>query len=86
MLVLCAKQKKLIANSKTVDSDDEQDERLQAILSHACGDSNENELDTERDYILDLAPVRRKKKYNAKNPKNGKLPKKPKTPSKIILK
>jgi hypothetical protein len=44
-------------------------------------------LDTERDHIVDLAPVRRKKKYNnAKIPKNGKLPKKPKTPSKIILK
>jgi hypothetical protein len=86
-LVLCAKQKKNLANSSTVDSNDEQDERLDAVLSHACGDLNENVLDTERDHILDLAPVQCKKKYNnAKNPKNGKLPRKPKTPSKIILK
>jgi hypothetical protein len=86
-LVLCAKQKKVLANASTVDPDDKQDERLDAVLSHACGDLNENMLDTERDHILDLAPVQRKKKYNnAKNPKNGKLPKKPKTPSKIILK
>jgi hypothetical protein len=86
-LVLCAKQNKVLANASTVDSDDEQDERLDAALSHACGDLNENVLDTERDHIVDLAPVQRKKKYNnAKNPKNGKLPNKPKTPSKIILK
>jgi hypothetical protein len=86
-LVLCAKQKKVLANASTVDSDDEQDERLDVVLSHACGDLNENMLDTEHDHILDLAPVQRKKKYNnAKNLKNDKLPKKPKTPSKIILK
>jgi hypothetical protein len=71
----------------TVDSDDERNERLDAVLDHACGDLNENVLDTERDHSLDLAPVQRKKKYNnAKNLKYGKLPKKPKTPSKIILK
>jgi hypothetical protein len=44
-LVLCAKKKKLIANTTTVDSDDEQDERLDAVLHHACGDLNENVLD-----------------------------------------
>jgi hypothetical protein len=72
-LILCGKQKKIIANSSTVDSGDEQDERLEAVLSHACGDLNENVLDTERDHIVDLTPVRRKKKYNnAKNSKNGK--------------
>jgi hypothetical protein len=50
-------------------------------------DLNENVLDTEYDHIVDLAPVRRKKKYNnAKNPKHGKLPKKPKSPYKINLK
>jgi hypothetical protein len=86
-LVLCAKQNKVIHIASPVESDDERDERLDAALNHACGDLNENVLDTERDHILDLAPVPRKKKYsNAKNPKNGKLPKKPKTPSKIILK
>jgi hypothetical protein len=36
-LVLCAKQKKNLANSSTVNSDDERDERLDAVLSHACG-------------------------------------------------
>jgi hypothetical protein len=83
-LVLCAKQNKLVANSSTVDSEDEQDERLKAVLSHACGYLNENVLDMESDHIVDLAPVRRKKKYNnTKNLKNGKLPKKPKTPSKL---
>jgi hypothetical protein len=44
-------------------------------------------LDTENDHIIDLSPVRRKKKHNnAKNLKKGKLPKKPKPPSKINLK
>jgi hypothetical protein len=86
-LVLCAKQNKVLPIASTIDSDDERDERLDVVLNHACGDLNENVLDTERDHILDLAPVQRKKKYNnAKIPKNGKLPKKPKTPSKIILK
>jgi hypothetical protein len=86
-LVLCAKQNKVLPIASPVESDDERDERLDAVLNHACGDLNENVLDTERGHILDLAPVQRKKKYNnAKNPKNGKLPKKPKTPSRIILK
>jgi hypothetical protein len=86
-LVLCAKQNKVIPIASPDEFDDERDERLDAVLNHACGDLNENVLDTERDHILDLAPVQRKKKYgNAKNLKNGKLPKKPKTPSKIILK
>jgi hypothetical protein len=76
-----------IYNTTTVDSDDEQVERLEAVLNHACGDLNENVLDTENDHIMDLAPVGRKKIYiNAKNPKNGKLPNKPKTTSKINLK
>jgi hypothetical protein len=86
-LVLCAKHKKLNPNATTIDFDDEQEERLEAVLNHACGDLNENVLDTENDHIIDLPPVCRKKKYNtAKNPKKGKLPKKPKTPSKINLK
>jgi hypothetical protein len=86
-LVLCAKQNKDIPIASPVESDDERDEMLDAVLNHSCGDLVENVLDTERDDILDLAPVQRKKKYNnAKNPKNGKLPKKLKTPSKIILK
>jgi hypothetical protein len=44
---------------------------LDVVLSHTCGDLNENVLDTERDHILDLAPVQRKKKYN--NAKNLKM-------------
>jgi hypothetical protein len=41
----------------------------------------------EGDQIIDLSPLRRKKKYNnAKNIMKGKLPKKPKTPSKIKIK
>jgi hypothetical protein len=86
-LVLCAKQNKVLPIASPVESDDERDERLDVVLNHACGDLNENVLDTERDHILDLSLVQRKKKFNnAKNPKNGKLPKKPKIPSKIILK
>jgi hypothetical protein len=63
-LVLCAKQKKLIANTTTVDSDDEQEERLEAVLHHTCGDLNENVLDMKNGHTVDLSPVRRKKKYN----------------------
>lgn len=88
-LVLCANQKKNSSKSKApnIDSGDERDDRLEAILSHACGNPNENMLDVENDQILDLSPLRRKKKYNsAKNTKKGKLPKKPKTPSKINIK
>jgi hypothetical protein len=67
-------------------SDDEREERLEEVLSHACGNFNESLLDAENDHILDLSPISRKKKYNnAKNPRKGKLPKKPKTPSKIII-
>jgi len=44
-------------------------------------------LDMENDQIIDLSPLRQKKKYNnAKNTGKGKLPRKPKTPSKIIIK
>ena len=70
-----------------VESDDEREARLDAILSHTCGNLNENMQDVETDLIIDLFPIRRKKKSStAKNPKNGRLPKKPKTPSKIVLK
>ena len=56
-------------------------------FSATRGILNENMQDTENDHIIDLSPVRRKKKYNtAKNPNKGRLPKKLKTPSKIILK
>jgi len=68
-------------------SDDERDARLEAVLSHVCGNLNENLQDLESDHIIDLSPVRRKKRSNAaKNLKNGKIPKKPKTPSKIVIK
>ena len=70
-----------------LDSDDEREARLDAVLSHACGNLNENMQDVETDLIIDHSTVRRKKKSRtAKNPKNGRLPKKPKTPSKIVLK
>ena len=88
-LVLCANQKKNIPKPKfsRVDSDEEREDRLEVVLSHACGSLNKNMLDTENDQIIDLSPLRRKKKYNnAKHIGKGKLPKKPKTPSKIILK
>jgi hypothetical protein len=88
-LVLSANQKKKLPKCKATPlaSDDEREERLEDVLSHACGDLNENALDLENDQILDLSPVRRKKKYNnAKNHFNGKLPKKPKTPSMICRK
>jgi hypothetical protein len=86
-LVLSAKQKKLNSKARTVDSDDEREERLEAVLNHVYGDLNENVLDTEKDHIIDLSPIHRKKKSNnAKNLKNGKLPRKPKPPSNIILK
>ena len=68
-------------------SDDERDARIEAVLSHACGNLNENLQDLELDHIINLSPVRRKKRSNAaKNFKNGKIPKKPKTPSKIVIK
>ena len=60
---------------------------LDVVLSHACGNQNENMQDKETVLIIDLFPVRRKKKSSTvKNSKNGRLPKKPKTPSKIVLK
>jgi len=66
---------------------DEKEDRQEAVLSYVSGNLNENMQDTEVDHIIDLSPVRRKKKSTAaKNLKNGKLPKKPKTPSKIKLK
>jgi hypothetical protein len=88
-LVLCANQKKSLpkCNARTLDSDDEREQRLEDVLSYACGNLNENALEMENDQIIDLSPVRRKKKYNnAKYHIKGKLPKKPKTPSKIIIK
>ena len=81
------KKSKLNSNKLQVESDVEREDRLDAILSHSRGILNENMQDTENDHIIDLSPVRRKKKYNTtKNPNKGRLPKEPKTPSKIILK
>ena len=45
-----------------VESDDEWEARLDAVLSHACGNLNENLQDLESDHIIDLSPVRWKKK------------------------
>ena len=87
-LVLCANQKKGFSksNASNIASDDERENHLDAILSHACGDLNENLLEAENDQIIDLSPLRRRKKYNnAKKIYKGKLPKKPKSPSKIII-
>ena len=70
MLVVLANKKKGNLNSKKllVETDDERDARLEAVLSHACGKLNENLQDLESDHIIDLSPVRRKKRSNtAKN-------------------
>jgi translation initiation factor IF-1 len=68
------------------ESDDEKEARLDAILGHVCGKSNENVRVIENDLILDLSPVDRKKKSSlAKNLKKGKSSKKPKTPTKIVI-
>ena len=86
-LVLGANLKKPKSVGNNFASDDEREERLEAVLDHVCGNLNENVLDAENDQIIHLSPIRRKKKYNnAKNAKHGKLPKKPKTPSKIVIK
>jgi hypothetical protein len=88
-LVLCANGKKGSTKStlSNLESDDERESQIDVILSHNCGNLNENLLEEESDQIIDLSPLRRKKKYNnAKNIMKGKLPKKPKTPSKIIIK
>jgi len=52
------------SNITNLDMDDEREDRLEAVLSHACGDLNENLLDEENDQILDLSPLRRKKKIS----------------------
>ena len=87
-LVLSANQKKGFSktNASNSASEIEREDHLDAILNHACGDLTENLLEAENDQIIDLSPLRRKKKYNnAKNIYKGKLPKKPKSPSKIII-
>jgi hypothetical protein len=43
------------------ESDDEKDARLDAILGHVCGKSNENARVLENDLILDLSQVDRKR-------------------------
>jgi len=88
---LALQASKILDKSKSkfshAESDEEKEDRLEAVLSHVSGNLNENMQDKEVDHIIDLSPVRRKKKSTAaKNPKNGRLPKKPKTPSKIKLK
>ena len=68
-------------------SDDEGEERLEAVLNHVCGDINEDSLQQNFDHVFsDLNPVlRRKKSSSATKIKNGKPPKKPRTPSKLRL-
>ncbi|CAO2210808.1 unnamed protein product [Urochloa humidicola] len=66
---------------------DEEEERLDTILSHVSGDLNEDVHEQGYDHILsDLSAVSRKKKSNsAKKINNGKSPRKQKTPSKLRL-
>jgi len=79
MLILCANQKKKNiskSNYPILDSDDEREDRLEAILSHTSGNLNENMLDQEDDQILDLSPLHGKKIYNnAKKPTKADFPK-----------
>jgi hypothetical protein len=85
------KKNKNKENSKPLlpESDDEKDARLDAILGHICGKSNENVRVLENDLILDLSPVDRKKRSsfakNLKKGKSSKSSKKPRTPSKIVI-
>ena len=81
--MLLIKKGNLKSDKLQVESDDEREARLDAVLSHACGNINENIQDKETDLIINLSPVRLS---TVKNPKNGRLPKKPKTPSKIVVK
>ena len=85
--MLLIKKGNLKSDKLQVESDDEREAKLDVVLSHACGNQNENMQDKETDLIIDLFPVRHKKKSSTvKNSKNGRLPKKPKTPSKIVVK
>ena len=81
--MLLIKKDNLKSDKLQVESDDEREARLDAVLSHACGNLTENMQDKETDLIINLSPVRLS---TVKNPKNGRLPKKPKTPSKIVVK
>ena len=47
----------LKSNKLLDESDEERDARLEAVLSHACGNLNENMQDLESDHIIDLSPV-----------------------------
>ena len=75
------------ASNITDFSDEEGEERLEAVLNHVCGDINEDSLEQIFDHVFsDLNPVlRRKKSSSATKIKNGKPPKKPRTPSKLRL-
>jgi len=80
------KKRSIKSRLSNFESDDERESQIDAILSHACGNLNENLLEDESDQIIDLSPLPRKKKINnAKKILKGKLPKKPKTPSKIVI-
>jgi hypothetical protein len=75
-----------ISKPLLLESDDEKDAHLDAILGHVCGKSNENVRVLENDLILDISPVDRKNRSSfAKNLKKGKSSKKPRTPSKIVI-
>ena len=65
MVVLANKKKCNVKSTELLDeSDDETDARLDVVLSHACGNLNEDLQDLESDHIIDLSSVRRKKRTN----------------------
>ena len=59
--MLLIKKGNLKSDKLQVESDDEREARLDAILSHTCGNLNENMQDVETDLIIDHSPVRRRK-------------------------
>ena len=82
------KNVKINSTSNITDfSDDEGEERLEAVLNHVSGDINEDSLEQNFDRVFSyLNHVPRKKKSNSVTKiKNGKPPKKPRTPSKLRL-
>jgi len=80
-------KKRLENKNKLINLVDDDEERLDAILGHVCGNSNEDMQDQAYDHILsDLSPFPRKKMSNlTKMNKISRPPKKPKNPSKLYL-
>lgn len=74
-------------SSMTLDQSDEKEEdRLNAILNHVCRDENEALHEQYYHELCDLIAVTRRKKYNSvKKITTGRPLKKSKTPSKIPI-